>query len=224
MDITMLRTSTVTLFLAFMLILGGLFYVAKYQRPPFPGKHLPKTPQTIRIATDQLADALENAPWVSPGLDGTKLYAIGYRACKGCISYQNSEFEDLHAAGIDTRVILFARRALSYTAERAVIADLACTREWPIYQRWMADKEEMYYERYGTPPAPEGDTRRKACLDWSRIVHDRLAGIMADNGWAMETPALFWQNAKGEWRFFVGDSAQGKRMIRRELGVPPAKK
>ncbi len=216
----MLRTPSLTLMLVFALIMTGLLYVAKTQRPPLPGKLLPKSPHTVSVAADQLADALQNGPWVSPGLSGPALYSIGYRACPNCIAYERSEFEDLHKAGIDTRVIVFARREVSTAAERAVVADLACTREWPIYHRWMADVEEAYYHQYGIPPAPEGDTRRSACLEWGRIVYERVAAIMASNGWNMETPALYWQNKNGEWRFFAGDNARGKRLIRRELGVP----
>lgn len=216
----MSRTPILTIALVFALIMLGLFYVAKYQRPPVPGRWLPKTPQTLHVDAAQLSDALENGPWVSPGLDGPRLYKIGYRSCPDCISFERTEFDDMHAAEIDTRVILYARRSISTAEERAVIADLACTREWPIYERWMSDVESAYYYRYGVPPAPETSKQRTACLEWGRIVRDRVAKILADNGWTMETPALFWKNTKGEWRFFLGDDTRGKRLIRRELGVP----
>ncbi|MDQ7018891.1 MAG: hypothetical protein Q9M33_06975 [Robiginitomaculum sp.] len=216
----MFRTPVLVPVLVFSLIMLGLLYVAKYQRPPVPGRLLPKTPQTLHVDADQLTDTLEHGPWVSPGLSGRVLYKIGYRSCPDCISYEHTEFKDLHAAGVDTRVILYARRNLSSAPERAVIADLACTREWPIYERWMSDVEGAYYFNYGVPPAPETSERRSACLEWGRIVRDRVGQIMARNGWNMEVPALFWKNDKGEWRFFLGNDARGKRLIRSELGVP----
>ncbi len=216
----MLRTPALVITLVFALIMVGLLYVAKYQHPPVPGVLLPKIPQTILIDADQLSDTLEHGPWVSPGLDGPILYKIGYRSCPDCISFERTEFADMHAAGVDTRVILYARRKFSTAPERAVIADLACTREWPIYERWMSDVEGAYYFNYGVPPAPETSKRRSACLEWGRIVRDRLGQIMARNGWNMEVPALFWKNKDGQWRFFLGDDERGKRLIRRELGVP----
>lgn len=216
----MVRSPSLVLLVIFGFFVAGLAYVGKYERPPVPGKLLPKTPQTLHIGAAALADALEHGPWVSPGLPGKRLYKVGYRTCTDCISYERTEFADLHAAGVDTRVILYARRGESTAPERAVIADLACTREWPIYKNWMADVPDAYYYHYGVPPAPETDQRRAACLEWGRIVRDRLDVIMAKNHWAMEVPALFWQNDKGEWRFFLGDNKRGKRLIRRELGVP----
>jgi hypothetical protein len=208
--------------LVFLLIVAGFAYVAVYEKPPVPGKMLPKTPKTITIAADELSDALTHGPWVSPGLPGKALYKIGFRSCPDCVNYERTEFEDLHAAGIDTRVILYARRGNASPAEEAIIADLACTREWPIYERWMADVPDAYPVVYGMPPAANSSSQRAACLEWGRVVRDRVTDIMQRNGWPMEVPALFWQAENGDWRVFLGDDSRGKKLIRRELGVPKA--
>ncbi len=219
----MMRLALFAPLLVCALFLAGFAYVAVYEKPPVPGKLLPKRPQTIRIGADELADALTHGPWVSPGLSGRVLYKLGFRACGDCINYEHTEFADLHAANVDTRVILYARRKKSTEGERAIVADLACTREWPIYQRWMEDVPGAYGEVYGMPPSAESDQRRGSCLEWGRVVRDRVAHVMAQNGWPMEVPALFWQNDKGQWRVFLGDDKRGKKLIRRELGVPQAK-
>ncbi len=216
----MLRSPALIITMLFTLLVAGLLFVAKYQRAPLPGKLLPKAPQTIQVDANKLGTILQNAPWVSPGLSGPVLYTIGYRACPNCIAYERTEFDDLHRAGVDTRAIVFARRKVSTPNERAVAAELACTRDWSIYEHWMEDVEEAYYENYGVPPAPKGDKRRSACLEWGRMVYDRIDVIMQKNGRSMETPGLFWKNKKGDWRVFLGDDARGKRAIRRELGVP----
>ncbi len=208
--------------LVFLIILSGFFYVAVFEKPPVPGKLLPKTPQTVRVGTKELTEALSNGPWVSPGLPGKALYKIGFRSCGDCINYELTEFEDLHESNIDTRVMLYARRENSGAAERAIVADLACTREWSIYHRWMEDVPDAYPEIYGMPPAAESSTQRNACLEWGRVVRDRVANVMQQNGWSMEVPALFWRAKNGDWRVFLGDDERGKRIIRRELGVPQA--
>ncbi|MBL4596411.1 MAG: hypothetical protein JKX99_07515 [Robiginitomaculum sp.] len=204
----------------FFMILAGLAYVAIYEKPPVPGKLLPKTPQTIKIGVAELTDALTNSPWVSPGLPGKALYKIGFRTCPDCINYELTEFKDLHAANIDTRVMVYARRAKASAAEQAIVADLACTRDWNVYIRWMEDVPDAYAEIYGLPPAANSNQQRAACLEWGRVVRDRVANVMLQNGWPIEVPALFWRADNGDWRVFLGDDKRGKRMIRRELGVP----
>ena len=215
----MLRAPVLAPVLVFVLMLAGLFYVARYQRLPLPGRLAPKSPHTVRLDADQLADALAHAPWVSPGGAGPVLYKIGYRACPDCIAWDHTELPALLAGGVQTRILIYARRDLSTARERAVVAELACARAWPLYQRWTDDVEAAYYYRYGTPPAPEPDTARSACLERGRKVRDQVAHIVAKNGAAMQTPALFWQNKSGQWRFFMGNNARVNRLIRRELGV-----
>jgi len=215
-----MRIAVLVPIIVFMLILAGIAYVAVFEKPPVPGKMLPKTPQTITIGVAELNDALTNAPWVSPGLSGKAIYKIGFRTCPDCINYELTEFKDLHKANIDTRVIVYARRGQTNTVEEAIVADLACTRNWSIFTRWMEDVPEAYAEIYGTPPAANSSKQRTACLEWGRIVRDRVANVMQQNGWPMEVPALFWRAQNGDWRVFLGDDKRAKRIIRKELGVP----
>jgi hypothetical protein len=216
----MIRNSKFIILFGVIVVILSALYVLKYQRTRLASILFPKSPQTVEIDAEELADALLNGPWVSPGLKGRILYKVGYRSCPDCIAYERSEFAALHNAGVDTRVLLFARRKSSTAEERAVIAELACTRNWQIYTRWMEDVEQAYYYHYGIPPAPDTDPKRAACLEWGRTASDRVEAVLINNGRAMETPALFWQNDDGKWRFFLGNTDRGKRMIRRELSVP----
>ncbi|VAV89762.1 hypothetical protein MNBD_ALPHA06-898, partial [hydrothermal vent metagenome] len=177
--------------LAFLLFISGFVYIALYEKPPVPGKQLPKTPQTVTVGVAELTDALSNGPWVSPGLTGKVLYKIGFRSCGDCINYELTEFPALHAANVDTRVILYARRGNADATEEAIIADLTCKRDWTIYSRWMEDVPDAYPVVYGMPPMVQGSTQREACLEWGRVVRDRVANVMQQNGWPMEVPALF---------------------------------
>ncbi|VAV94302.1 hypothetical protein MNBD_ALPHA06-577, partial [hydrothermal vent metagenome] len=97
---------------------------------------------------------------------------------------------------------------------------LTCKRDWTIYSRWMEDVPDAYPVVYGMPPMVQGSTQREACLEWGRVVRDRVANVMQQNGWPMEVPALFWRARNGDWRVFLGDDKRAKRIIRKELGVP----
>lgn len=214
-----MRSTVFALLFVAAAVFAGTWYVAVYQKPPVPGRMLPRHPSTVKVGVAELTDALEHGPWVSPGLKGKRIYKLGFRTCPDCIRWDKTEMKAYHDAGIDTREIIYAR-AKDTPAIKAVTADLACTREWTIYERWMADVPEAYTEKYGMPPAPETDQRRTACLQWGQIVHDRVKAVMKQNGWALEVPALFWRAPNGDWRVFLGDDHRAKREIRRELGVP----
>lgn len=218
-----MRVAIVVPLLVFGLILAGIGFVAVFEKPPIPAKLLPKTPITITVGIGELTDALTHAPWVSPRLSGKAFYKIGFRTCPDCINFKLTEFADYQQANIDTRVILFARREISSAEEQAILADMACKRDWTIYSRWMADVPEAYGETYGLPPAANSSKQRSACLEWGRIVHDRIANVVEQNGWQMQSPALFWRAENGDWRMFLGDNKRAKRIIRKELGVPAAR-
>src|SRR3954466_11432388 len=98
-------------------------------------------PKTITKHQAEIARMLERAGWVSPGHGGPKLYEIGYRSCEDCIRLHLEEFPRLHRAGVDTRVIMIARRdanglAKSTPAERATIAELWANRSWKLLEDW----------------------------------------------------------------------------------------
>ena len=67
-------------------------------------------PHTITRHQAEIAKLLERSGWVSPGLGGPKLYEIGFRSCEDCIRLRLEEFPKYHKAGVDTRVIMVARR------------------------------------------------------------------------------------------------------------------
>lgn len=209
--------------------LGGWYvFWDQFARPPVASKVLPTRPAVIQVGAERLAEILENAPWVSPGVEGgVTLYKIGFRECSDCLSYKLLEFDDLQAAGVDTRVLLYAPRSGRYEAsaeEQAVLAELYRTRDWSLYEAWYEDTAaDAYYAQPNQPPAVAGDAEREALVERGRDAHDDIAAIMAQNGWGMERPAMFWRDPDdGLWRVYMGDTARGRDHIRRALGVPLA--
>lgn len=206
-------------------VIGGYYaWWDQFARPPVEGNLLPTRPIVVLEGADRLGAALEGAAWVSPGLEGGPvLYDVGFRACSDCLSYKRLEFDDLHAAGVDTRVLLYAPSAGRYeagAAEQAVLAELYRTRDWELYETWYEGAPDAYYARPDQPPPVAGDPAREALIEAGRAARDEIAGVMAANGWGMEVPALFWRDAEdGRWRAYLGDTARGRAHVRRALGV-----
>ncbi|HEY9236523.1 MAG TPA: hypothetical protein VIP08_15970, partial [Phenylobacterium sp.] len=134
-----------------LVAVGGYAYWAKELR---------WRPKTITRNQAEIARILETAGWVSPGKTGPKLYMVSFRTCPDCIRFMAEEFPLLHAANVDTRVIVIARRDVngaskSTPAERATVAELWLNRSWPLMQQW----EEVPAEAWTAPgvAAADGD-------------------------------------------------------------------
>jgi hypothetical protein len=179
-------------------------------------------PKTITRHQAEIAQLVEKAGWVSPGLHGKPLYMISFRSCPDCIRFRTEEFPTLQAAGVDTRVIEIARRdvnglANSTPVERATVAQLWLTRDWKLLEAWEAVPVEAW-KAPGIPPA-DGDMARMAVIESGRSMIDRLRPLLRDNGVDLRYPTLIWWNDKGEMRACACEKRQTYRFVRRELGV-----
>lgn len=179
-------------------------------------------PKTISRHQAEIAQLIEHAGWVSPGLHGKPLYMISFRSCPDCIRFRTEEFPPLQAAGVDTRVIEIARRdvnglAKSTPVERATVAQLWLTRDWKLLEAWEAVPVEAW-KAPGIPPA-DGDMARTAVIESGRSMVDRLRPLLRDNGVDLRYPTLIWWNDKGEMRACACEKPQTYRFVRRELGA-----
>ena len=98
-------------------------------------------PVTITRNQSEIQALLDKVDYVSPGRNGPPIYFVTYRSCAQCRAFEEQEFPKYDAAGIDTRVIVFAPAddqglKRSTAAERSTIAELWLTSSWPIYQPW----------------------------------------------------------------------------------------
>lgn len=178
-------------------------------------------PKTITRHQAEIAQLVEHAGWVSPGLKGKPLYMISFRSCPDCIRFMTEEFPRLHAADVDTRVIEIARRdanglAKSTPVERATVAQLWLTRDWKLLEAWESVPVEAW-KAPGIPPA-DGDMARMAVVESGRSMVDRLRPLLRANGVDLRYPTLIWWNDKGEMRACACEKPQTYRFVRRELG------
>src|SRR5438046_503662 len=70
-------------------------------------------PHLISKHQAEIAKILEGSGWVSPHLGGSKFYMITFRGSAAGARFADDEFSALHQAGVDTRVIYFARPDLN---------------------------------------------------------------------------------------------------------------
>ena len=179
-------------------------------------------PKTITKHQAEITKLLESSGWVSPGKTGPKLYMVSFRTCPDCVRFRAEEFPGLHAADVDTRVIVIARRdrngvAKSTPDERATVAELWLNRSWPLMERWEETPPEAWTAT-GLPPA-DGDMARTAVVEAGRKMVDDLAPLLKANGINFAYPTLIWWTKDGKMRGCACEKRETYRFVRRELGV-----
>ncbi len=175
-------------------------------------------PHTLKARKAEIEALLDKAGWVSPGLSRDKaLYMVSFRSCTDCIRFEGEEFPRLQAAGVDTRVIVFAKRASSNAPERAGVAELWAARDWKTYERWTGMPVAAWTAE-GLPSA-DTDPARAALLEKSRAFVDEMRPLLKANGISMAFPTLIWRDSKGRLRGCACEQRETYRFIRDELGV-----
>lgn len=179
-------------------------------------------PKTIVKHQAEIARIIEESGWVSPRLDGPKLYMVSFRKCPDCIRFTQEEFPGLHKAGVDTRVIMIARGEYngiekSTPAERTTVAELWINRSWPLLERWEATPPDAWTAQ-GIAPA-DGDMARTAVVEVGRGVVDKLKPLLKDNGVDFAYPLLVWWTKDGEMKACACEKRETYRFVRKDLGA-----
>ena len=177
-------------------------------------------PATVTKHQTEIAAALDQSGWVSPHLQGPKLYVIAYRACDACNRFEQTEFPKLQALEIDTRVIMIARpnlngQALSTAPERATVAELWIDRSWKLFQQWSLANPASWAAP-GVPPA-DGDAARTAVVQAGRGLVATLTPLLKDNGVKLDYPMLVWWTKDGHMRACACTSPQSWGYVEKEL-------
>jgi hypothetical protein len=179
-------------------------------------------PHTIAKNQAEIARLLEQSGWVSPGVKGRPLYMVSFRSCPDCIRFEDEVFPRLQAKGVDTRVIVIARRDVnglpkSTPVERSTVAQLWLTRDWRLLEAWRAVPPDAW-KGLGVPPA-DGDMARTAVVEGGRSLVDQLRPLLKANGVNFAYPLLVWWNDKGEMRSCACEKRPSYRFVEKELGL-----
>ena len=180
-------------------------------------------PVTVTRNQAEIQRLLDTASWVSAGGGGEPLYIIGYRDSAAMQKYEREEAPKLRAAGIEARIILFARPdreglAQSTAAERATIAELWLTRDWTLYQRWTATPVRNWTA--AGIPAADGNLARGAVVEAGRAFVARLTADLNEAGLQSRYPLIIWRDREGFMKACACSDSRSWVFIRDDLDAP----
>ncbi len=181
-------------------------------------------PVTITRNQAEIQALLDKADYVSPGRNSQQaVYLITYRNCAPCRAYQEQEFPKYDAAGIDTRVIVFAPSddqglKRSSVAERSTIAELWLSRKWEFYQAWFLSSDANW-KATGLPVA-DNDFARSAVVDATRNYVTQLSTLLSANNVRAAYPLVIWRDQNNMLKVCSCTSEKAYHFIREDLGAP----
>ena len=173
---------------------------------------------TITKDRAKIEGMLKDSGWVSPGLKGRQVWMISFRSCPDCIRFESEAFPALHKAGVDTRVILVARRSKSTAPERTGVGEVWANRKWEMFEHWTS----MPVDAWTGEGLASGDTdpARAALVERARTFIDQLTPLLAENGVELRYPTLIWKTKAGALRACACEERETYGYILSELGVP----
>ncbi|MFN4297195.1 MAG: hypothetical protein ACK4FB_10165 [Brevundimonas sp.] len=181
--------------------------------------------QPVVIQRDQaeIQRLLDEASWISAGGGGEPLYMVAWRDSAAAQRYEREEFPKLRAAGVEARVIVFARPdreglAQSTAAERATVAEIWLSRDWSLYERWTATPARNWTAA-GIPGA-DGNLARGAVVQAGRDFVDRLNGLLRGQGVGAGYPLILWRDREGYLKACACSDPRSWAFIRDDLDAP----
>lgn len=198
-----------------VLAIGGFW---AYQH--FYARFQPVTVQRNQASIQRL---LDESSWISAGGGGEPLYIIGYRDSAAMQRYEMEEVPKLRAAGVEARIILFARPdreglAQSTAAERASVAELWLTRDWTLYQRWTATPVRNWTA--AGIPAADGNLARGAVVEAGRNFVASLSEKLQEEGLQTRYPLIIWRDREGFMKACACSDSRSWTFIRDDLDAP----
>ncbi len=180
-------------------------------------------PVTVTRNQAEIQRLLDEASWVSAGGGGEPLYIIAYRDSAALQRYEREEVPKLRAAGVEARIILFARPereglAQSTAAERATVAELWLTRDWTLYQRWTATPVRNWTA--AGIPAADGNLARGAVVEAGRTFVTRLTEDLGQAGLQARYPLIIWRDREGFMKACACTDSRSWAFIRDDLDAP----
>ncbi|MEP3889671.1 MAG: hypothetical protein ABJN69_04340 [Hellea sp.] len=174
--------------------------------------------------TAELETLLAEMPWVSESVSSETsndkvVYQFSFRTCPPCIQFKKEAWPILEEVGIETRLVMTARRRKSTEDERTAVVELARSRDWDMAEAWMRSNSPNGYYKKMTFPVTDGNAPREAELEKLRGQIDLLDDILAVNGIEMAYPTVLWQDAENVWRAEIGYYSDMAQDIITSMGV-----
>jgi hypothetical protein len=179
-------------------------------------------PVTITRNQAEIQQLLDASPYLSAERGGVPIWIVGYRDSEATQAFAGPEAERLRAGGIEPRILLFARPdrdgvAQSTAAERATVAELWLSRDWALYERWMATSPANWTA--AGLPAADGSPVRIAVVERSRELSAELAALLKDAGVPTRWPLVLWRDPQGFLKACACSDRRAWPFIEDDLGV-----
>ena len=181
--------------------------------------------QPVTVARNQavIQQLLDESSWLSAGGGGEPLYIVGYRDSAAMQRYEREEAPKLRAAGVEVRIIVFARAdreglAQSTAAERATVAELWLTRDWTLYQRWTATPSNNWTA--AGIPAADGSMARGAVVDIGRTFAAQRLAEIGGEGLKASYPLVIWRDREGYMKACACSDSRSWAFVRDDLDAP----
>lgn len=180
-------------------------------------------PVTVTRHQGAIQTLLDGSGWVSAGGGGRQLWVVGYRDSAAMQRYEQQEGPKLRAAGVDVRIVLFARPdreglEQSTAAERSTVAELWLTRDWALYQRWTATPTASWTAA-GLPQA-DGNLARMAVVEAGRGFSGDLADLLSASGLQTRWPLVLWRDRDGFLKACACTDPRSWAFVRDDLDAP----
>src|SRR5690606_35390953 len=180
-------------------------------------------PVVIQRDQAQIQRLLDEASCISAVGGGEPLYMIAWRDSAAAQRYEQEEFPKLRAAGVEPRIIVFARPdreglAQSTAAERATVAEIWLSRDWSVYERWTATPVRNWTAA-GIPPA-DGNLARGAVVEAGRDFAARLNDLLRSQGVGSGYPLILWRDREGFLKACACSDPRSWAFIRDDLDAP----
>ncbi len=180
-------------------------------------------PVTVTRNQGAVQTLLDGSGWVSEGGGGQALWIVGYRDSAAMQRYEREEAPKLRAAGVEVRVVVFARPdreglERSTAAERSTVAELWLSRDWALYQRWTATPASAWTAA-GLPQA-DGNLARMAVVEAGRSFSTDLSELLAASGLRTGWPLVIWRDRDGYLKACACTDPRSWAFIRDDLGAP----
>lgn len=180
-------------------------------------------PVTVTRNQTEIQRLLDEASWISGGGGGEPLYLIGYRDSASFQRYQRDEANRLRAGGVEMRVVVFARpdregAPQSTPTERSTIAELWLSRDWSLYERWLATPSRNWTA--AGVPAADGNLARSAVVEASREFTTRLNDLLRDAGVPTGYPLVIWRDREGFLKACACSDSRSWVFVRDDVGAP----
>lgn len=180
-------------------------------------------PVTIVKSQLEIEKLLQAADYVSPALNSTQkppkfVYLIMDHACKPCRAYEDSETLRFEAAGVETRIIVFAPLGIdqSSAVDRSTVAELWLNRNFDLYTAWRNDPN------WDAPNirSADGDLARTAVVEAGRKFIKDLAPYLRENRVDIRYPLVIWRDDNNTLKVCACSDPKMYHFVREELGVP----